>query len=69
MNKLRQWALLALAGFGLSAAGAVTDTEWWSVNFESPSPNGVSFVYGELGNLTNSEVYAGAAGVQPYDAG
>ena len=69
MNKTTRLALVALAGFGLSASGAMTDTTWWDVDFGSPTSNGVDLVQGELGNLTNSVEYSGAAGLQPYASG
>ena len=64
MNKTTRLALAALVGFGLSASGAITDTTWWNVDFESPTPvgtddegnqaGGVTLVEGELGALTNT---------------
>ena len=69
MTNIKRLALAALAGFGLSALGAVTDTTLWAVDFESPTSNNVEFVEGQLGNLTNSVAYSGAAGLQPYDEG
>ena len=64
-NRLTALAVAVSSVFALSAAAG--ETEWWDVDFTSPTPNNVDLVTGELGALTNDATLA--AVTQPYASG
>lgn len=69
MKTLRLVAATALVSsvFALSASAA--ESEWWNVDFTSPTPNGVQLNVSELGALTNDAANMAAGTVQPYTNG
>lgn len=64
-NRLTALAVAVSSVFALSATAG--ETEWWDVDFTSPTPNNVDLVTGELGALTNDATLA--AVTQPYASG